>query len=623
MDKIQIKGNIFMCGIFGYIGKKAVEKSVEGIKELEYRGYDSAGVAFVEKSCNFEKIEEKFQKNIRKGAKNLVSIREKGEISCLEEVLQGLKIKSEIAIAHTRWATHGQPSIENCHPHFSQDGMWGIVHNGIIENAEELKKSLSNIKFESETDSEVAVQLFQKYFDGNVLSTIAEVCKKLKGSFAFAIIYAAEPEKIYFARKNSPVAVAFDKKCGVICSDLNTIGNFPNLFLVKNECLGYVEKGNAAFFDFQLNNVIGEKINIEKVEKEEKEKSYPHFMIKEIEEIPNSLRKTLEKYQSVSEFDGVFKAFDLKSVEEFLIIGCGTAFHAGMVGGRVIEEECKKKVCVEIASEFLHKEFLYSKNTLAIFVSQSGETADTLKAVKLCKEHGLKTLAITNVKNSSICSEVDFVLYTSAGKEVAVASTKAYNCQLCVFYLLSAYIKSLLFEKDFVQNEKKNIKKICNQMEKLQIDGLCREIADNIKDSKSIYMIGRGFDHLLSLEAALKLKEISYIHCEAMAAGELKHGTISLIENGTFVFAFGLGNYANKTLSNVSEVISRGGKVILFSQKEESNECYKHIKTEKIEEKYIPLYAVVYMQKVAYYTSVALGYNPDKPRSLAKSVTVE
>ena len=317
----------------------------------------------------------------------------------------------------------------------------------------------------------------------------------------------------------------------------------------------------------------------------------------------------------------------IKKTKNILIIGCGTAYHAGLIGKRIIENRCGIKVDVEIASEFRYNNFKPHKHTLAIFVSQSGETADTIKAVKMSKAYGLTTVAITNVKNSSICYEVDYCLYTSAGKEVAVASTKAYNCQCAMFYLLSAYINAVHTDNtDIILEESKNLVNVSNIIKNNKITDLCDQIADNIKDSQSIYMIGRNLDYYLALEASLKLKEISYIHCEAYPAGELKHGTISLIDKDQFVFAFVTQDMVKeKTLSNINEVTTRGGKVIVLSRTKLNyeNKIFKEIIIPNVNEEYVPLVAVVYMQLIAYFTSLKLGNNPDKPRSLAKSVTVE
>ncbi|MBO5394960.1 MAG: glutamine--fructose-6-phosphate transaminase (isomerizing) [Clostridia bacterium] len=620
-----------MCGIYGVVGQNAINKTIAGIKRLEYRGYDSSGIAFFSSRANLVKNKEKLKKNCKKYIKNikfssqkLVLVREKGEIKNLENVFKSFCFASDVAIAHTRWATHGRVSIKNSHPHMSQDGRWAVVHNGIIENYNQLKNIIPQEWLQSETDSEVVAHLLQIFYKQNILECVCDVCSRLSGSFALAIICADEKDKIFVARKNSPLVVGYDENCGVVCSDLNSAGGLANVFVVDDSNLGFVEKGGLQLYNFALEKVEGEVIKVDQEENSTEGKTYPHFMLKEIEQIPAVIEKTADSQGDFIHLSTILDRDVFSKFQKFLIIGCGTAYHAGRVGGEVIERVCKKSCCCEIASEFCHKTFLYDLSTLAIFVSQSGETADTLKALRLCHEKGLKTLAITNVKNSTITREADYVLYCSAGAEIAVASTKAFNAQLCVFYIFAAYLKSLQEGKDYVSDEKLKLKGIAGVISQLEIDGVCKEIACQIKDSPSLYMIGRGMDYILALEASLKLKEISYIHSEAYPAGELKHGTLSLIEEGTFVFAFASSyETLSKNLSNIKEVQARGGKVIMLSPFEVDEDVYKQIKLESVDELYMPLYAVVYMQKIAYYTTCMLGHNPDKPRSLAKSVTVE
>ncbi|MBQ8909306.1 MAG: glutamine--fructose-6-phosphate transaminase (isomerizing) [Clostridia bacterium] len=612
-----------MCGIYGYVGKNALQETIRGIKDLEYRGYDSAGIAFINKN-NFKKNNKKYQKNIKKGCKNLISVREKGEIKHLDEILNNIHVDTDVAISHTRWATHGEANIENSHPHFSADGKWAVVHNGIIENYEQLKNELVGVEFASQTDTEVVAHLLQKHYNGNPLVALGEVCKKLKGSFALAIINVEHPNKIYVARKNSPAFVGVDKTCGVVCSDVNSMKSVENIFLVGEENIAVIECGNVEIYNFNLNKLKPKKIVVDKEFKSSGKENYPHFMLKEIEEIPKVLFKTIEKYKNSSDFLEKIDKNCIKDVDNLLIVGCGTAYNAGRIGGEIIEKECGIKVDCVLASELMTKAFLYNRSTLAVFISQSGETADTLRAVELCKQHGLKCLAVTNVKNSSITRFCDYVIYTYAGAEIAVASTKAFNCQVAVMFLLSAYFKYIKQGEDFIAQEYRQLLKVVGVLEKMNIDDVCKQIAEEIQNEKSLYMIGRGQDYLLAEESSLKLKEISYIHSEAYPAGELKHGTISLVEMGTFVFAFAT---TEKTLAkmaaNIKEVQSRGAKVIALSQYKITEKLHRQIVLENLPEKYLPIVAVVYMQRIAYYTSVMLGNNPDKPRSLAKSVTVE
>ena len=615
-----------MCGIYGYVGVNALTQTLKGLKNLEYRGYDSAGIAFFNKEFKLNTKLNNFTENVFLLKNGFNIIKQQGEISKLEAIINSLKPKSEITIGHTRWATHGKPSVLNSHPHFSLDKSWIVVHNGIIENYLELKTELKNINLQSETDTEIITHLLEKYYSGNILETIKIVCGKLIGSYALAIINVNEPNKIYVAKQGSPCVVGYGKDFGVVCSDLNSVGKAEKVYVLPNNYFCVVEKGKVEIFNNNL-----EKVSIKEVKTNTDSLSgglngFKHYMLKEINEIPTAIKNTVVNYNTFNKLKKALPKKLFKNLKNILIIGCGTAYHAGLIGKRILEDVNGINTNVEIASEFRYNNFKPPKNTLAIFISQSGETADTIKAVKLCKAYGLKTVAITNVKNSSICFEVDYCLFTSAGKEVAVASTKAYNCQLTMFYLISAYLKALNAEAEgLVLDESKKLVEIANLIDKSDFSETLM-VAEQIKDSKSLYMVGRGVDYSLALEASLKLKEISYIHSEAYPAGELKHGTISLIDKNTFVFAFiTQPHIKEKTLSNVSEVVSRGGKVVLFSQFkiDNVNGLTKTIKLPKCDEFYLPLVLVVYMQLIAYHTSVLIGNNPDKPRSLAKSVTVE
>ncbi len=611
-----------MCGIYGFVGVNALTQTLKGIKNLEYRGYDSAGIAFL--NSNFKTDEYKNNIFVLKNGFNI--IKQQGEISKLETIINNLKPKSEISIGHTRWATHGEPSVLNSHPHFSNNKQWIVVHNGIIENYLELKTELKGFNFVSDTDTEVIAQLLEKHFNGNVLETIKNVCNKLIGSYALAVINVNEPNLIYVAKQGSPCVVGCGKNYGVVCSDLNSVNKTEKVYVLPNNSFSIVKKGEVEIFNNKL-----EKINLKNVKNLNNAmggglNGYKHYMLKEINEIPTAIKNTVVNYNTFNKIKKALPKKLFKNIKNILIIGCGTAFHAGLMGKRILEDVNGINTNVEIASEFRYNNFKPPKNTLAIFISQSGETADTIKAVKLCKAYGLKTVAITNVKNSSICFEVDYCLFTSAGKEVAVASTKAYNCQVIMFHLISAYLKALNTDAEgVVLDESKKLVEIADLISSLNFSETL-DVAQQIKDSKSLYMVGRGVDYSLALEASLKLKEISYIHSEAYPAGELKHGTISLIDKNTFVFAFiTQPHIKEKTLSNVNEIISRGGKVILFSQfkLENVSKEIKQIKLPKFDEFYLPIILVVYMQLIAYHTSVFIGNNPDKPRSLAKSVTVE
>lgn len=615
-----------MCGIYGYVGHNAITETLNGIKKLEYRGYDSSGIGFFSYSFGL-KDKKEYKNNVFTFGNGLNIIKEKGEISKLEYILNNLNPTSDIAIGHTRWATHGVPSINNSHPHYSENGNWVVVHNGIIENYLDLKKEVGNAKYSSDTDTEVIAQLLSKSFDGDILNTIKNVCDRIVGSYAFAILNNRQPDTIFVAKSNSPCVVGAGKNCGVVCSDINSVEGVDSLYILPNYSYAVVKKGSVSIFDKDLQLLKLEKVKKDNTVVDNPLGQYNHYMIKEINEIPQGIVNTVVKYNSFEKIKKALPKSVIKKTKNILIIGCGTAYHAGLIGKRIIENRCGIKVDVEIASEFRYNNFKPPKNTLAIFVSQSGETADTIKAVKMSKAYGLTTVAITNVKNSSICYEVDYCLYTSARKEVAVASTKAYNCQCAMFYLLSAYINAVHTDNtDIILEESKNLVNVSNIIKNNKITDLCNQVADNIKDSQSIYMIGRNLDYYLALEASLKLKEISYIHCEAYPAGELKHGTISLIDKDQFVFAFVTQDMVKeKTLSNINEVTTRGGKVIVLSRTKLNyeNKIFKEIIIPNVDEEYVPLVAVVYMQLIAYFTSLKLGNNPDKPRSLAKSVTVE
>lgn len=612
-----------MCGIYGYIGKNSVKHVLEGIKRLEYRGYDSAGVAFVD--SKFKGTFDDSQSNVRKLSDGLSIIKEKGQIKILENLLSKFEIKSSIAIGHTRWATHGKPETCNSHPHFSSNGKWAIVHNGIIENYLELKKKLQGVTFTSETDSEVVAHLLEKEFNGDVLSTLQNVCTALQGSFAFAIIFSKEPDRIYVARRNSPVVVGVAKERGVVCSDLGSIKDVEEAYLLENDNFAVLEKGNVQIFDKNLkriklknlfNNNNNSVISLGK---------HKHHMLKEIDEIPQAIENTVGYY---NRFEKIKKSLPMtiaKKVKNILIIGCGTAYHAGLVGKQLFEELGIKSEAY-IASEFRYGNYVAIPNTLAVFVSQSGETADTIKALELCKGMGIKTLAITNVKNSSICFEADYCFYTYAGPEIGVASTKAYDCQLAMFYLLASYFDEIKNgNENKVRKEARALLECAQLVKSNRNKRLCQSIARKIANCQSIFMLGRGLDYSIAQEASLKLKEVSYIHCEAYASGELKHGTISLIDERKYVFAFVTQQkLRQKALSNIAEVISREGKVLVFTNNEEKIKgVEKTIKLPAFEERFAPIVTLHYMQLISYYTSVYLGHNPDKPRSLAKSVTVE
>ncbi len=615
-----------MCGIYGCVGENAISKTLTGIKKLEYRGYDSAGIGFFNYSFKLNDKIKKYNQNVKCFSTGLNVIKSQGEIDKLDTIIKDLNPKSGIAIGHTRWATHGKPSVENCHPHYSENGNFIVVHNGIIENYLELKNELKGLKFYSQTDTEIIAKMLSYYFNGSVLTTLKKVCEKLKGSYALCVINAQEPNKIYVAKCGSPCVVGIKDNCGVVCSDLVSVENANLSYVLPNNTYATVTKNLVTIFNQNLEEITLKNVANKKQENVSDIGDFSHFMLKEITETPSRIIDTISNYNNYKKFKNSLPKKLVTNLKDVLIIGCGTAYHAGLVGKHILERENINVRC-EIASEFVYSNYVPPKRTLAIFVSQSGETADTIKAVKLCKAYGLKTVALTNVKNSSICFETDYQLYTYAGKEVAVASTKAYNCQLTMFYLLCAYIKAVQTEnEDLVFEESKKLIEVSNIIKNNKILKTCKNIANDIYTKNNIYMIGRGLDYYLALESSLKLKEISYIHTEAYPAGELKHGTISLIDSNTFVFGFNTQSVTlEKTLSNINEVLSRDGKVIVFATKklEFIKPPYKTILVPNYLDEYMPLIVVGYMQLIAYYTALNLNLNPDKPRSLAKSVTVE
>ena len=595
-----------MCGIFGMVGKNNVVPMVfNGISNLEYRGYDSAGIAYIKNN-------------------KISCVKQTGEISNLQKSINFNKEISNICIAHTRWATHGKPTINNAHPFVTKNGKFCLVHNGIIENYLELKKGLSG--FTSETDSEVILKLIEKHYNGDMLKTLNKVCNMLKGSFALAIICSDYKNQIFVAKRVSPCVVGICAEGAKVCSDINGIGKVNYAYVLNNDNFAVVSLNEIKIYNNNL-----EQINLKKVKVSVQEKNglgkFKHFMQKEIYEIPNSITNTLNYYSSFNLISKSLPVSLIKKTKNVIIVGCGTAYHAGLMGRKILEENSNINIKNEIASEFIYSNFTPQKNTLMFFVSQSGETADTIKALKIAKQKGLKTVAITNVKNSSICFEADYCLYTFAGNEVAVASTKAYVSQLVMFYLLSAYIKQINenLNCDMVVEIANNIRSLANNINVNILNKTASLIAQDIYKSQSLYMIGRNFDYVTALEASLKLKEISYIHSEAYPSGELKHGTISLIDSNTFVFAFLTDKkLIEKSVSNVNEIISRGAKVILVSQYNLNlSGAYKNIKLKQFADYFMPLNVIIIMQLIAYHVSLLLGLNPDKPRALAKSVTVE
>ena len=608
-----------MCGIIGYVGndQQAVEVILDGLSKLEYRGYDSAGLAIVEEGRIF--VDKK-----------------SGKLSNLKESLKEKVHFANIGIGHTRWATHGVPSDINSHPHCSCDGKVAIVHNGIIENYSTLKSELieNGYKFISDTDSEVIAQFFSYFYNGDLLETIKKVKDRLKGSYALGIIHEAEPEKIVCTRKESPLIIGIGKNSNFIASDVPAILKYTrDVIFLENDEIAILEREKVRVYDKNLNS-IEKSINKIQWDMEQASKNgYPHFMLKEIEEQPEVVNKTLEFYtkeDGKEKLTDLFEKIDFSKVQEIDIIACGTAYYAGLQGANYLKKIANFKSNVEIASEYRYSDPIIDERNVVIFVSQSGETLDTLMALRLAKSKGAKTIAITNVVGSTISREADVVIYTLAGPEISVASTKAYTAQVITFYLLSLEISLKL--NRITEDKYKNyilkahslsgkIKEIFNSKEKI------KGIAETIKDKKNGFYIGRGIDEKVAREGSLKMKEITYIHTEAFPAGELKHGTIALIENETMVVVVATQeDMIEKVVSNIKELKARGAYIISITKnnyKDIREVSDKVLYISDIDDLLAPVLAVIPAQLFAYYTAVAKGLDVDKPRNLAKSVTVE
>lgn len=608
-----------MCGIIGYVGndQQAVEVILDGLSKLEYRGYDSAGLAVVEEGRIF--VDKK-----------------SGKLSNLKESLKEKVHLANVGIGHTRWATHGVPSDINSHPHCSCDGKVAIVHNGIIENYSALKSELigKGYKFISDTDSEVVAQLFSYFYNGDLLETLKKVTERLRGSYALGIIHEAEPEKIMCARKESPLIIGVGKNSNFIASDVPAILKYTrDVIFLENDEIGILEKEEVKVYDKNL-NLIDKKINKIQWDMEQASKNgYPHFMLKEIEEQPEVVNKTLEFYtkeDGKEKLTDLFEEIDFSKVQEIDIVACGTAYYAGLQGANYLKKIAQFRSNVEIASEFRYSDPIIDERNVVVFVSQSGETLDTLMALRLAKSKGAKTIAITNVVGSTISREADVVIYTLAGPEISVASTKAYTAQVITFYLLSLEI-ALKLNKITEAEYKNYILKAYNLSGKIEEIFDSKEkikgIAETIKDKRNGFYIGRGIDEKVAREGSLKMKEITYIHTEAFPAGELKHGTIALIENGTMVVVVATQeDMIEKVVSNIKELKARGAYIISItknSYKDIIDVSDEVLAISDIDDILAPVLAVIPAQLLAYYTAVAKGLDVDKPRNLAKSVTVE
>ncbi|CDA72786.1 glucosamine--fructose-6-phosphate aminotransferase [isomerizing] [Ruminococcus sp. CAG:579] len=606
-----------MCGIVGYVGKKDCTKVLlDSLKKLEYRGYDSAGVAV------FENGEIKISKS-------------KGRLAVLEQKLQKEGwINGTCGIGHTRWATHGEPSDINSHPHGS--ARVTIVHNGIIENYQKIKAFLikKGYTFESETDTETVAKLLDYYYEGDPMAAIQKVLGEIEGSYALGMMFKDFPNRVYAVRKDSPLIVGVGEDEAFIASDVPAIIKYTrNYYLIDQDEIVVLDDGKAGIYDIHGMPVDKELMTADWDMEAAEKGGYPHFMLKEINDQPTAIKTTItprinEGMPDLSECGMTLEK--LSGYQNIFVVACGTAMHAGLVGKYVIEQLARVPVTVDVASEFRYRNPILSDKDLVIVVSQSGETADTLEALRLSKNVGADTLAIVNVKGSSIAREADMVLYTHAGPEISVASTKAYIVQIAVFYLIAfelAFAKGAISEEEcrrltgVLQSVPDLINVVLQQAEQ------CKYIASKLINAGNLLYIGRGLDYALSMEGSLKLKEISYIHSESYAAGELKHGTISLVTEGMPVIAVATQRELfDKTVSNVKEVKARGASVIFVTHSYktiESDVAEYKIGLPTIDDILMPLPAVVPLQLIAYYTAVLKGNDVDKPRNLAKSVTVE
>ncbi len=592
-----------MCGIVGYIGnRKANEVLIPSLKRLEYRGYDSAGIALANNTtCQI--------------------IKSVGKIINLEKKLNKKDLDSyHLGIAHTRWATHGAVTEVNAHP--QQYGKITIVHNGIIENVDNIKEKLQreNIKFKSETDTEVIAVLLNKYLESNFIKTINKVMNLLKGSFALGIINQDEANKLYIVKKSSPVVIGVGDNENFFASDISAINYFTNkfIFLDDNEIAEITQEKIVVYNGC---NIISKNVNTINTDiNDYDKKGYPHFMLKEINEQPQILKNTLTKY-----LNDIKLLPDLTSYQELHIVACGSAMYAGMIGKQLFEQQAHIKTYVEVASEYRYQEQLYNEKTLVIVISQSGETADTIAALRKAKKQKQDTLAIVNVKNSTIARDADNCLYTEAFEEIAVATTKAYTLQVALLSLLSL---KLAYDKGYITDLDKYLKdfrQLPNYLKKvIAQDQKYQEIAKVIYKSKDVFFIGRKIDYAICLEGSLKLKEISYIHSEAYQAGELKHGTISLIDKGTPVFAIITDqSIADKTMSNLIETTSRGANGYLITTESLKTGFAQEIIVKDATNFVQPLLVIPILQLIAYYTACLKKCDVDKPKNLAKSVTVE
>lgn len=608
-----------MCGIVGYIGnEQAAPIILDGLAKLEYRGYDSAGIAVY----NGESI------NVVKAM---------GRLKVLEELTHyGSTMPGNVGIGHTRWATHGQPSDINAHPHMNTKGTISVVHNGIIENYLPLKNKLirHGYVFKSETDTEVVAQLLDYYFTGNPMEALVKVIHRIEGSYSLGIIFSDEPDAIYAVRKSSPLIVGKSAEGSFIASDVPALLKYTrNVYYLGENEVAKLKKDSITFYDADGEEISKDPVEIKWDAKAAEKGGYEHFMLKEIYEEPRAVKDTFSpRIKNCEVVIDELKMTDeeIKKLNKLSIVACGSAYHTGVTAKYVFEGMCRIPVDVDIASEFRYRDPLLSKDDLVIVISQSGETADTLAALREAHNKGCRVLGIINVLGSSIAREADMVMYTYAGPEISVATTKAYSAQLIALYLLAikfSYVRGTITKADmgeYIEDMKRlpdQIELLLGNKERIQ------KFANRYVAARDVFFIGRGIDYAISMEGSLKLKEISYVHSEAYAAGELKHGTISLIEDGTLVAAvLTQKNLYQKTMSNIVEVKSRGAFVLAVTNEGNTDieKCADYvIYIPETNRYFTDSLAIIPLQLFGYYVSVGKGYDVDHPRNLAKSVTVE
>ena len=608
-----------MCGIVGYYGNsEATPILVEGLRKLEYRGYDSAGIAVIDN-----------------GVLNVTKC--KGRLANLEAQLLKETLKGHVGIGHTRWATHGKPSDENSHPHTNEKGTISVVHNGIIENYIHLREWLmaKGYKFTSETDTEVIPHLVDYYYDGNIVDAVMKATTKMEGSYAIAVLCSDEPDKLVAVRKDSPLIVGLGKDEFYIASDIPAVLNHTReIYLLEDNEFVVISKDGIKLIDIEGEAINKEIFHVTWDAEAAEKGGFEHFMIKEIHEQPKAIRDTMTSRIVLGEpitLDDInITKEQIKNLNKIYIVACGTAYHAGAVGKYVIEKLARIPVELDIASEFKYRDPIIDKNTLMIVISQSGETADTMSALRLAKSKGARVIAVTNVVGSAASREADDVLYTWAGPEIAVASTKAYVTQLIAMYIIALFFAQN--KETMTTNEIEEIKTAMLDLpekaeEMLKQKETLQRFTAKTYMHKDMFFIGRGLDYAVALEGSLKLKEVSYIHSDAYAAGELKHGAIALMEEGTIVIAIATQEELfGKMVSNIKELSTRGAKVYAFAptghtEIEKSVHSVTYIP--KVMDILAPVIAVIPLQLFAYYMAIQKGCDVDKPRNLAKSVTVE